>query len=221
VRPQKIAKLFVISDISTFLMQVRINILNWVCVSVDAHEINFLKGWRKWPCGKQENDECRGKGHSRGPCPSIRFLWLLLCSLGQESHQHQVGSCILNIRLLQSAYLGVIHFFRLNFRTPAFILATIVTIKPHIDSFYLSYYRICSGNRWLPPHTRRQVPRSVCSLSIMSAYRRYSFPLRPGCITSGPGDCHLHSLVANQVYQAREGRGSGDGYGIPCLNSRF
>ena len=30
VKPQKIAKIFVISDISTFLLQVRINVLSWV-----------------------------------------------------------------------------------------------------------------------------------------------------------------------------------------------
>ena len=46
MKPQRVAKIFVISDVITFLIQVRIDLLNRVHAS---HEIHPLIVWRKWP----------------------------------------------------------------------------------------------------------------------------------------------------------------------------
>ena len=129
LKPQKVATIFVISDVSTFLMQVRINVLNEAYGSVGAHENYFSIGWRERSFGVRQDGERRRKGHPRGPYPSIRFLWFLLRPLGQEPHQHQVKRWIPNVRNLQSAYLGVVHFFCLNLRTSTFISTTIVIVE--------------------------------------------------------------------------------------------
>jgi hypothetical protein len=130
VNPQKVAKIFVISDISTFLIQVRINPFNWVyAYSGCSRNVYLRKGWRKWPStsDKMQTSEKRS------------FLWALsfkfisygfFCApLGQEPHQHQIRRSIPSVQVLQSAYLGVVPFFRLYLRTSASILTTYPAIK--------------------------------------------------------------------------------------------
>jgi len=106
------------------------------------------------------------------------------------------ASCRVIIRVLyfSSAFIFV--------RPPPFWPRSL-PLTLHVDSFYLSCRRIFSGTHWLPFHSRRQVPGPGLFPCTTTTYRKYSLPLRHGCIAYALRDRRLYSLVANQVYQAK------------------
>lgn len=167
---------------------------------MDAHENFLLKGWRKWSDNVEQNGEYGGKGRSCRPYPPINFLRFLLRPLGQEPHQHQVTRCIPSVHVLQSARLGVILFFCLDFRTSPSILTTISNIE-HPCSFVASIVLQNLLRGAVVTSSPTKASRSAL-LVVASTYREYSLPLRPGHIASTPGDCCLRSLVASQLHQA-------------------
>lgn len=176
-----------------------------------AYQDHPSKGCRKWSSSICKNDKDRTKGSPCGPHPSSYFLLYLLCHLGQEPHQHQIGWGIPIPQVLHRVDLCLVLFFCLYPREPVSILAVTTSTKLQhrfavstVSQNSLRDLTVTSSLTKASPHARSVPP------SIASTYRKYSLPLRPGCIASTLGDRYLHSLLATQVYRAQEARGPGN-----------